>query len=162
MRSTILLAVTISGTVLALVWSERPDLTVMERTGAGVRSVLSIVARQPDASDETSAVQPTTELLLDIEPYVDLDYGFSVAVPAGWRMIVTADASTGLEPDLHGHALEEERSVRPETSGTLDIQSGERAQILEPGYAVGFESLQQDVQDRFADRDTAGYRFRSF
>ncbi|NND90721.1 MAG: hypothetical protein HKN42_07630 [Granulosicoccus sp.] len=82
----------------------------------------------------------SVELLLDIEAYEDPDYGFSVAIPTGWRKIVTA---------------EPERDPQSARAVIDDTQEGAAAsmslELLEPGYAVGFESVQQNRDDRFAD-----------
>lgn len=50
-------------------------------------------------ADQDVALKPKAdepEQLLEIEAYEDGDYGFDVAIPAGWKRIVTAD----LESDL--------------------------------------------------------------
>ncbi|MGQ7844080.1 hypothetical protein ACUNV4_06375 [Granulosicoccus sp. 3-233] len=80
------------------------------------------------------------ERLLAIEPYEDLDYGFKVAIPVGWRKIVTAD------------------SISAPVSGADSTPGGGQEAVsstvplsLEPGYAVGFESVQENPDDRFAD-----------
>ena len=52
-------------------------------------------------TDAQGIQQLETEHLLDIEGYENADYGFSVAIPSGWRKIVAAeseDSSTELEP----------------------------------------------------------------
>ena len=65
------------------------------------------------------------ELILDLERYDDADYGFTMAIPAGWTRIVAAD-------------IESE-------------EMDEATALHEPGYAVGFESPRSDSTDRFAD-----------
>lgn len=84
--------------------------------------------------------QATVERLLEIEPYEDLDYGFKVAIPVGWRKIVTAESE---ETTVAAHG----------TATGSDYESSDPAipVSLEPGYAVGFESVQQNEDDRFAD-----------
>lgn len=42
------------------------------------------------ADSSSAQIVPSVELLMDIEYYEDEDYGFSVAIPAGWNMIVAA------------------------------------------------------------------------
>ena len=91
----------------------------------GSAIVALIVAYQAPATDRAPAVHVlgdsrTIELLLDIEPYEDLDYGFTIAIPSGWQRIVSAETDEQLE-------------------------------VLEPGYAVGFESPSQGGKDKFAD-----------
>ena len=63
-----------------------------------------------------------------LDSYNDEDYGFSVAVPAGWRRIIAEDR------DAESVAL-----------------SGQDIPNLELGYAVGFESDRQGGTDIFAD-----------
>jgi hypothetical protein len=82
--------------------------------------------------------------LLDIEAYEDPDYGFKVAIPRGWRKIVTAkpekyESWNGTSDFVSGAQLNEA------------LSSGVELQSLEPGYAVGFESVQQGLDDHFAD-----------
>ena len=67
----------------------------------------------------------TVESIQVLERYEDQDYGFSVAVPAGWTRVYAA------QPD-----------------GT---EVGNWPDELEPGYAVGFESPRSGSRDRFAD-----------
>lgn len=91
----------------------------------GSAIVALIVAFQAPATVRTPVANSPddlkwAELLLDIEPYEDLDYGFTVAIPSGWQRIVSAETDEQLE-------------------------------MLEPGYAVGFESPSQGGQDDFAD-----------
>lgn len=84
---------------------------------------LHTVPTTPSFADQDVALIPKAdepEQLLEIEAYEDGDYGFDVAIPAGWTRIVTAD----LESDLA---------------------------VLEPGYAIGFESPSQGGDDHFAD-----------
>ena len=67
----------------------------------------------------------TVESIEVLERYEDQDYGFSVAVPAGWTRVYAAQpdgTEVGIWPDQ-----------------------------LEPGYAVGFESPRSGSRDRFAD-----------
>jgi len=45
------------------------------------------------------------ELPLDIEPYEDLDYGFSVAIPAGWRKIISAESESDVNSLEPGYAV---------------------------------------------------------
>jgi|GEM_PF-1186935 len=45
------------------------------------------------------------ELLLDIEPYEDLDYGFSVAIPTGWRKIISVESESDLDTLEPGYAV---------------------------------------------------------
>ena len=82
-------------------------------------------ARTADVPTPEPEHSRAIELILDLDRYDDADYGFTMAVPAGWTRIVTAD-------------LEYE-------------QSDEVTASLEPGYAVGFESPQSDNSDGFAD-----------
>lgn len=92
-------------------------------------------ARQQRAlSGETSV-----ELVLDIEAYEDADYGFSMAIPVGWRRIVTAETS-----DVGESQAEVLASMQAADSGFDSLW-------LEPGHAVGFESSQQHADDQFAD-----------
>ena len=67
----------------------------------------------------------TVESILALERYEDQDYGFTLAVPAGWTRVFAA------LPD-----------------GT---EVGNWPDELEPGYAVGFESPRSGSRDRFAD-----------
>lgn len=62
----------------------------------------------------------TSNSLFDIENYDDDDYGFSVAIPAGWTKVIAAEKTEDVE-------------------------------ILEPGYAVGFEAPNEGADDLFAD-----------
>lgn len=82
----------------------------------------------------------SSERLTAIELYEDIDYGFKVAIPVGWRKIVTVDA-----------VADAEGSADSGFGAGQDPLSSDAPLSLEPGYAVGFESVQQDVDDRFAD-----------
>ncbi len=84
------------------------------------------------------------ELILDVEAYEDLDYGFSVAIPAGWRRIVTAEPEEETAAELLS-GVETGSALNEGEAPSLDLQA------LEPGYAVGFESAQQHDDDQFAD-----------
>ena len=86
----------------------------------------------------------SVELVLDIEHYDDYDYGFSMAIPAGWRRIVTAEPEVKAVSGLLS-GVETGSTLSEGVSPSLDMQ------ILEPGYAVGFESAQQHADDQFAD-----------
>lgn len=65
------------------------------------------------------------DLIVDLERYDDPDYGFSLAVPVGWKKIVASGA---------------------DIDDTADVPAS-----LEPGYAVGFESPRANPLDHFAD-----------
>lgn len=78
-----------------------------------------------DANSVASDTFADEVLIADLDLYDDPDYGFSVAIPAGWRRIVSSN-----EADIDPH----------------DLQAW-----LEPGYAVGFESPRSGATDRFAD-----------
>jgi hypothetical protein len=58
--------------------------------------------------------------VFNIENYDDDDYGFSVAIPAGWSKVVAAETLEDFE-------------------------------VLEPGYAIGFEAPHQGTDDLFSD-----------
>ena len=73
---------------------------------------------------QASDANSSVDLIFDLEQYDDPDYGFSMAVPVGWSRIV-ADDSVALADEMAGQ--------------------------LEPGYAVGFESPRNSLQDQFAD-----------
>ena len=96
-------------------------------------SVVSALAlwRFGPASENTSILSSpdesadTVESILALERYEDQDYGFTLAVPAGWTRVFAA------LPD-----------------GT---EVGNWPDELEPGYAVGFESPRSGSRDRFAD-----------
>ena len=45
-------------------------------------------AKTANAESSRVAIESSIELLMDIEYYEDDDYGFSVAIPAGWNKIV--------------------------------------------------------------------------
>lgn len=60
------------------------------------------------------------DVLVELEAYLDPDFGFELAVPRGWTAVVAAEDDASLA-------------------------------LLEPGYAVGFESPQQHVGDVFSD-----------
>ena len=77
-------------------------------------------ARLPDGDNDI--------IFSKLDSYDDEDYGFSVAVPAGWRRIIAEDS------DAESDAL-----------------SGQDIPNLELGYAVGFESDRQSETDIFAD-----------
>ena len=49
--------------------------------------------------------QLETELLLDIVGYEDADYGFSVAIPAGWQKIVAAESEESFSELEPGYAV---------------------------------------------------------
>lgn len=101
-----------------------------------LREQIGLTFGQNETALAGSDVGAHPERLLDIEHYEDLDYGFKLAIPAGWRKIVTAESVS--EPvDSINSVNDNERSTTP--------------QSLEPGYAVGFESVQQNADDRFAD-----------
>lgn len=61
-----------------------------------------------------------SDSIFSIENYDDDDYGFSVAVPAGWSRVVATETLEGLD-------------------------------VLEPGYAIGFEAPHEGSGDLFAD-----------
>lgn len=69
----------------------------------------------------TETIDPIT----DLERYEDADYGFTMSIPAGWSRIVAADI---------------------ESEDMDDVIA-----LLEPGFAVGFESPRSSGTDRFAD-----------
>lgn len=97
-----------------------------------------------DAAGELSAFAHSVELLLDIEAYEDLDYGFNVAIPTGWRKIVTADPEKVIDAESQADVFQDSG----EGSGTT---SRSELLLVEPGYAVGFESVQETRGDKFAD-----------
>ena len=70
-------------------------------------------------SDEVVHAEYPREVLTNLDTYENTDYGFSVAVPAGWSPVIA------------------------------DVDDDDR--LLEPGYAIGFESGRQGKDDRFAD-----------
>ncbi|MFK7860631.1 MAG: hypothetical protein AB8B64_17560 [Granulosicoccus sp.] len=74
-----------------------------------------------DVTDRSKA----PDSILNLQRYDDADYGFSVAIPDGWTRIVAADNPVSDDDDLLA--------------------------LLEPGYAVGFESPRAGLKDRFAD-----------
>ena len=80
--------------------------------GAGVVALNNEIS----LSDKTL----TGRVLFDVRHYEDLDFAFRMAVPIGWRTIVTDESVTDRD-------------------------------ILEPGYAVAFESPRSGTTDRFAD-----------
>ncbi len=98
--------------ILAVVWhvSHRYELTDTQLFDTG----------SPDQIPSTSR-----NLIVDLERYDDPDYGFSLAVPVGWKRIVADDT---------------------DADDTADV-----LEMLEPGYAVGFESPRSDRTDKFAD-----------
>jgi len=67
----------------------------------------------------------TIEPITDLERYEDADYGFTMAIPAGWRRIVAANVDSEDSDDVTA--------------------------LPEPGFAVGFESPRSSGTDRFAD-----------
>ena len=85
-------------------------------------------AASPDAPLIASGREPlgvtsapsVPDVLTALEPYVDPDFGFTVAVPAGWNATIV-----------------------PETDAELAM--------LEPGYAVAFESAREHARDVFTD-----------
>lgn len=82
------------------------------------------------------------ERIADIELYEDLNYGFTVAVPVGWTRIVAADAlESSSDERLDESSVSQSTSVRPEPESL----------VLEPGYAVGFESASRELDDPFTD-----------
>ena len=82
-------------------------------------------AENKSTFSSTDEIANTVTSILLLERYEDSDYGFSLAVPAGWTRVFAA------QPD-----------------GT---EVGNWPDELEPGYAVGFESPRSGSQDRFAD-----------
>lgn len=96
--------------------------------------------RSPNENVLVSRSSHDVERIRELELYEDLEYGFSVAIPVGWRRIVT--------PDMNGDSVDEV----PAASGTSsNAYATASAYSLEPGYAVGFESVQQSLSDPFAD-----------
>ncbi len=95
---------------------------------------------RPDSGPADATDLSSLERLLAIEAYEDLDYGFKVAIPVGWRKIVTADSFS----DSGANASSMPGSGQESVSTAMPLS-------LEPGYAVGFESVQQNPDDRFAD-----------
>lgn len=93
------------------------------------KKVLFHDATAPTDQTATALDQQTRNLgtgsILELDRYDDPEYGFSVAIPAGWRRIVSAD---------------------------VDTADADDDQVwTEPGYAVGFESPQANLEDFFAD-----------
>lgn len=60
---------------------------------------------QATNSDATVKEQFDTELLLDLESYEDPDYGFSMAIPSGWRKIVAAESEENFDELEPGYAV---------------------------------------------------------
>ena len=107
MRSIATFLLLASAVAAVVLWrSETPDenISILSAAGESIKTVESIQV---------------------LERYEDQDYGFSVAVPAGWTRVYAA------QPD-----------------GT---EVGNWPDNLEPGYAVGFESPRSGSRDRFAD-----------
>ncbi len=68
---------------------------------AALVTMTSFPARTVLAKDNPLEIPQTTDLLLDIEYYEDDDYGFSVAIPAGWQKVVAVQSEENfgiLEP----------------------------------------------------------------
>ncbi len=106
---------------------------------------LAIADERPDTFyDSGIASESSVELVLDIEHYDDLDYGFSVAIPAGWRRVVSAEPEEKAVSNVPAGV--ETGSIQSE-----GVSSGADIPALEPGYAVGFESAHQHDDDQFAD-----------
>lgn len=116
------------------------SVEVPNRIGNEIKALWSNVsdslASMHSKNDRLLAVGHSSgsERILQLETYEDLEYGFSVAIPVGWRRIVTADSSS-----------------EPVTGAAATAASSGEASSLEPGYAVGFESVQQHAHDPFAD-----------
>ncbi len=121
----VLASISVPAILFVTLWQFVPDLT------SGIRlpeCCVSITA----TPTEKSANEPSagTSNPLSLERYDDLDYGFSVAVPAGWSKIVLGESA-------------EQSEIEFATSGS-PLWS-------EPGYTVGFESPRGDKPDQFAD-----------
>lgn len=86
---------------------------------------LGAVSDEPVASDTPFKTIDKLGSISNLERYDDPDYGFSFAIPAGWRTIIAVQSEVDTVDDW------------------LDD--------LEPGYAVGFEAPRSGNQDRFAD-----------
>lgn len=117
------LSILIAGSIAFASWHSYSDIVA-----PGSSLVAMVFHTEPERGDEQGyRVNQTqgVELILDLERYVDPDYGFSVAIPAGWTRIVAAETPV---------------------SETDDVLAS-----LEPGYAVGFESPRSGLKDRFAD-----------
>lgn len=87
MRSAIYIPALVSGAVVALIVAFQTPATA--------------VLPQEKSADESRLI----ELLVDIEPYEDIDYGFTVAVPTGWQKIVSVESDEEAETLEPGYAV---------------------------------------------------------
>lgn len=123
-----------------------------------VNNVASSKAEQP--AGIPAAEPQAQELISDIEHYEDLDYGFSMAIPAGWRPII-ADGSKEQFEDLEpGYAIgfesprqgEQDRfadyilvEILPGTDSGLFVTDGKNRQAVSiDGRAAFYDKLMVD------------------
>ena len=113
MRRAWILPVAVAVTTVALIASthERSSHGAREDDGAGGAG---------RAASSGGHVVETEERLTELDTYVDPDFGFSLAVPAGWIPVVAEESDADLD-------------------------------VLEPGYAIGFESPRERDGDVFSD-----------
>jgi|GEM_PF-1469600 len=111
----VLVAATVASTIaVTQVSTRRAD------AGVDVRVAAEEKYAGPTATDDLLSFDGTSTRLVGLDAYVDPDFGFSIAVPAGWTPVVAAETDAELA-------------------------------MLEPGYAVGFESPLTHDRDVFSD-----------
>lgn len=120
----VILSTVLAGAFAFVIWVTHHEIVVSDHDfELGTMSLRSVPGEQitlPGCVD-SSCIKP----ILDLELYTDTDYGFSVAIPAGWTRIVAA--------------------------GDVAVEGNDVLASLEPGYAVGFESPREGFEDQFAD-----------
>jgi len=95
-------------------------VAVAVAVGALIVSTVPSATGEPSFEDFAPAVSAHADELHALDTYVDPDFGFSLAVPAGWTAVIAVPVEAG-------------------------------PALLEPGYAIGFESPREGDGDIFSD-----------
>lgn len=121
----VLALISIPAILFVTLWHFVPSLSPKAQLPecCGFNAEQPIVKSANKSSDRASVT-------LSLERYEDLDYGFSVAVPKGWRKVVLEESAE---------------------HSTVESRATDSALWSEPGYTVGFESPRGDNPDEFAD-----------
>ncbi len=134
----------IACSIAGFVAISRNSVSAPDSTGSGLTDDYFTSAVSEPFSGYREEGGHSVELILDVEGYEDPDFGFSVAIPAGWRRIVIAEPEAKVVRD-------ELSEVEKGSTLSKGLSPGVDLPVLEPGYAVGFESAHRHENDQFAD-----------
>lgn len=127
---------------------------------AAMLLTLGVIALGSSTTQDGQSPVRTTELVLDIESYIDEEYGFSMAIPAGWRKIVTAESEADLKELEPGYAVGFESPRQGEEdlfadyilieilpgseSGLFESEPDRRKPLQVDGQAAWFDTVHVD------------------